>query len=57
MSTSVEHRVRDLRAAIADSTVDGILTVIGGHNSNRLLPDVEWALIAANPKVLCGARW
>lgn len=31
-----------------------ILTVIGGFNSNELLPYLDWELIAANPKVLCG---
>ena len=53
-STTVEHRISDLHAAFADPTVDGILTVIGGHNSNQLLPHIDWDLIAANPRVFCG---
>ena len=32
----------------------GILTVIGGFNSNELLPYLDWDLIAGNPKVFCG---
>lgn len=53
-SATIEHRVSDLHTAFADPTVDGILTVIGGHNSNQLLPHIDWDLIAANPKVFCG---
>jgi muramoyltetrapeptide carboxypeptidase len=54
VSTSVNHRVRDLHEAFADPSVDGILTVIGGYNSNQLLEALDWDLIAAHPKTLCG---
>ncbi len=53
-STSIEHRLADLHAAFADPGVAAILTVIGGANSNQLLPYLDWDLIAANPKVFCG---
>ncbi|MCQ1948604.1 LD-carboxypeptidase [Arthrobacter sp. zg-Y859] len=53
-STSVASRVADLHDAFADPEVKGILTVIGGFNSNELLPYLDWDLIAANPKILCG---
>ncbi|MEZ5383838.1 MAG: LD-carboxypeptidase [Microthrixaceae bacterium] len=53
-STTIENRVDDLHAAFADSTVDGILTVIGGHNSNQMLPYLDWELIGSNPKAFCG---
>ena len=53
-STSVASRVADLHEAFADPEVKGILTVIGGFNSNELLPYLDWDLIAANPKILCG---
>ena len=53
-SGSIEHRVADLHAAFADPDVAGILTVIGGFNSNELLPHLDFDLIAANPKVFCG---
>jgi muramoyltetrapeptide carboxypeptidase LdcA involved in peptidoglycan recycling len=53
-SGSIEHRVADLHAAFADPAVAGILTVIGGFNSNELLPHLDFDLIAANPKVFCG---
>src|SRR5215469_14328402 len=53
-SSSVASRVSDLHAAFADPEVAGILTVIGGFNSNELLPYLDWDLIAANPKIFCG---
>lgn len=53
-SASVEKRLADLHDAFADPSVDGILTAIGGYNVNDLLPHIDWELIAANPKVLCG---
>ncbi|MBT2532940.1 LD-carboxypeptidase [Arthrobacter sp. ISL-48] len=53
-SSSIKSRVYDVHAAFADPQVAGILTVIGGFNSNELLPYLDWDLIAANPKILCG---
>ncbi|HEY7146478.1 MAG TPA: S66 peptidase family protein [Streptosporangiaceae bacterium] len=53
-SAPVGPRVADLHAAFADPQVAGILTVIGGYNSNELLPYLDWELIRANPKVFCG---
>ena len=53
-SSPVASRVSDLHAAFADPQVAGILTVIGGFNSNELLPHLDWDLIAANPKIFCG---
>ncbi|MFF2297824.1 S66 peptidase family protein [Arthrobacter sp. NPDC058127] len=54
LSSSVQSRVDDLHAAFSDPEVTGILTVIGGFSSNELLPYLDWELIAANPKILCG---
>lgn len=53
-SSSITSRVADLHAAFADPHIDGIISVIGGFNSNELLPYLDWDLIAANPKVFCG---
>jgi muramoyltetrapeptide carboxypeptidase len=53
-SSSIASRVADLHAAFADPDVDAILTVIGGFNSNELLPHLDWDLIKANPKIFCG---
>ena len=53
-STSIEQRIEDLHAAFEDANVKGILTVIGGFNSNELLPYIDYDLIKKNPKVFCG---
>lgn len=53
-SSSIASRVADIHAAFADPQVKGILSVIGGYNSNQLLRFLDYDLIAANPKVLCG---
>jgi muramoyltetrapeptide carboxypeptidase len=50
----VASRVSDLHAAFAAPQVAGILTMIGGFNSNQLLPRLDWHLIAAKPKIFCG---
>jgi len=54
VSSPVSGRVADLHDAFADPAVDAVLTVIGGYNSNQLLPYLDWDLIGANPKILCG---
>lgn len=53
-SSSVESRVADLHDAFSDKNVKGILTVIGGFNSNQMLDYIDWELINNNPKVFCG---
>lgn len=53
-SASINSRVADLEAAFTDPTVDAILTTIGGFNCNELLPYLDYAKIAANPKIFCG---
>lgn len=37
-SSSIESRLADLHAAFTDPQVKAVLTVIGGFNSNELLP-------------------
>ncbi|MGM9950689.1 MAG: LD-carboxypeptidase, partial [Lysinibacillus sp.] len=53
-SSSIEHRVEDVHTAFADPNVKAILTVIGGFNSNELLPYLDYDLISKNPKIFCG---
>ena len=53
-SSSVASRVEDIHDAFSDKAVDGILTVIGGYNSNQLLSYLDYDLISKNPKILCG---
>lgn len=54
MSSSVESRLADLHEAFTDQNIKGILTVLGGYNSNQLLDGINYELIAKNPKILCG---
>jgi muramoyltetrapeptide carboxypeptidase len=53
-SSSVISRLEDLHDAFADPKVKGILTVVGGFNSNQLLSRIDWSLIKSSPKVFCG---
>lgn len=54
LSSSIDLRVQDLHEAFQDTSVDAIFTVIGGYNSNELLPFLNYDLIQANPKIFCG---
>jgi muramoyltetrapeptide carboxypeptidase LdcA involved in peptidoglycan recycling len=53
-SSSIESRVADLHDAFSDPSVQGVLTTIGGHNANQLLPHIDFDLLRRNPKVFCG---
>ena len=54
MSSSVKSRLDDIHQAFKDKKVKAIFTVIGGFNSNELLPYIDYKLIKNNPKILCG---
>lgn len=53
-SSSIAHRVEDLHDAFRDTSIQLIITVIGGFNSNQLLRYLDYDLIRKNPKILCG---
>ena len=53
-SSSIVSRIADLHDAFADPQVKGILSAIGGFTSNQLLRYLDYDLIRANPKILCG---
>lgn len=53
-SATVASRVEDLHNAFLDPNVKGILTAIGGHNSNTILAELDYKLIRSHPKILCG---
>ncbi len=53
-SSSIESRVKDIHDAFRDPSVKLVITVIGGYNSGELLPYLDYDLIKANPKILCG---
>lgn len=54
LSSSVESRVSDLHQAFADSSVQAIITILGGYNSNQMLDAINYELIKQNPKIFCG---
>ena len=54
LSTSIEKRVDDIHQAFLDENVKAIFSVIGGSNSNQLLPYLDFELIKNNPKIFCG---
>jgi muramoyltetrapeptide carboxypeptidase len=49
-----EERAADLNAQFADDSVDGIVAVRGGWGCARILPLIDYDLIARNPKVIVG---
>jgi muramoyltetrapeptide carboxypeptidase len=53
-SSPIEARVSDLHEAFADPGVAGVLTTLGGYNSNGLLGYLDYDLIRDSPKVFCG---
>ncbi|MBR1605308.1 MAG: LD-carboxypeptidase [Alphaproteobacteria bacterium] len=53
-STTIEKRVADIHEAFADKNVKAIFTIIGGANSNQLLPYLDYDLIRKSPKFFCG---
>ncbi len=54
MSPSIAAKVDDIHEAFADPNVKMVISCIGGFNSNRILPHLDYDLIARNPKILCG---
>ena len=53
-SSSVRSRADDIHEAFADKNVKAVMACIGGFNANELLPHLDYELIKANPKILCG---
>lgn len=49
-----EARAEDLMRAFADPSVKGIVTNVGGDDSIRLLPYINFGVIRDHPKVLIG---
>ncbi len=54
LTTSPQHRLEDLHEAISDSSVKAILAVTGGVGAIQMLDGIDYDLIAAHPKVICG---
>lgn len=54
LSGTDERRAADLNAFFADPGIAGILALRGGWGSNRILPLLDFDVIARNPKFFCG---
>jgi muramoyltetrapeptide carboxypeptidase LdcA involved in peptidoglycan recycling len=54
MGSSPTDRAADIHAAFADRTIAAVLTSIGGDDQVTVLPHLDRALIAANPKPFFG---
>lgn len=54
LSSSIRSRVDDIHEAFADKNVKAVMACIGGFNANEILPYLDYELIRANPKILCG---
>jgi muramoyltetrapeptide carboxypeptidase LdcA involved in peptidoglycan recycling len=53
-SSPIKSRIEDLHDAFLDPAVKGVICVIGGFNSNQLLPYINWDIIRSNPKAFIG---
>lgn len=49
-----EKRAEDLMAAFADPSIKGIISCIGGEDSIRMLPYIDFDLMGKNPKLFTG---
>jgi muramoyltetrapeptide carboxypeptidase len=49
-----EDRLADLHAMFAHHEIKAILCVRGGYGTSRLLPRVDYSLVARHPKILVG---
>ena len=54
LAGSDEARAADLNAMFADPDIRAIFTIRGGWGGARILPLLDWDMIAANPKLLIG---
>ncbi len=49
-----ELRAKDLMDAFKDSTIKGIICAIGGDDTIRLIPYIDYKVIKDNPKIFMG---
>jgi muramoyltetrapeptide carboxypeptidase len=54
LTTTVAARLEDWYDALADPKVKGIMAVTGGIGAIQLLDALDFARVAAHPKILCG---
>jgi muramoyltetrapeptide carboxypeptidase LdcA involved in peptidoglycan recycling len=54
LSKNPKARADDLMQAFSDSSIKGIFSAIGGEDSIRLLPFIDYDIIHNNPKIFLG---
>lgn len=54
LATHPQARASDLMEAFSDPSISGIISIIGGEDSIRLLPHIDVGVIRDNPKVFMG---
>lgn len=53
-SGSILARAEELNALLRDPDVRGVLSTIGGSNSNAILPHLDYDALRRDPKIFCG---
>ncbi|MDD7312808.1 MAG: LD-carboxypeptidase [bacterium] len=53
-TVDIQKRAEDIMDAFKEPSVKAIFTIIGGFNSNQVLPFLDYGVIRQNPKILCG---
>lgn len=51
---STAQRAEDIMTAFKNKSIKAIFTVLGGFNSNQILSHLDYDVIRANPKIICG---
>ncbi|MCM2129603.1 S66 family peptidase [Larsenimonas rhizosphaerae] len=51
---SIKARADEINTLVRDPEVRVLMATIGGHNSNALLPYLDWETLAADPKIIVG---
>jgi muramoyltetrapeptide carboxypeptidase len=54
LTASPEHRREDFHQAVADPAVKAIFAVSGGAGAIQMLDGIDYDLVAAHPKIICG---
>ena len=53
-TSAIDKRAEDIMDAFKDKNVKAVFTIIGGFNSNQVLPFLDYGVIKSNPKIICG---
>ncbi|MBV8728246.1 MAG: LD-carboxypeptidase, partial [Acidobacteriia bacterium] len=54
LATHPEARAADLMEVLKNPSIQGIVSTIGGDDSIRILPHLDYSVIRANPKIFLG---